>query len=115
MSRINASRGNRAYRRDARGRFAKTGSVSAESVPTAPGTAGKVVRAVGITAVSLAGAAVVGAAVGTEVYHLNTVKIAADRKSAFEDEQKAADLDRRVANLIEKHRKRQRIASGRAR
>lgn len=54
-----------------------------------------------------------GTAVGAEVYRLNTVKMADRYRSAFEDEQKAADLDRRVEKLIEKHRKRQRVAAGR--
>lgn len=113
MSRINAVRGRRTYRRDARGRFAKTGSASNGETKTGPSTSATVARAVGITALSLAGAAVgtvVSAAVGTEAYHLNTIRQANAYRSGYEAEQQAADMDRRVEKLIEKHRKRQRMA-----
>ncbi len=104
MSRIRAARGGRVYRRDRLGRFAKTGS----------GTANKVAKAVGITAITVAGA-VAGTAIATGVHHQNTVKIADEYRSSYQAEQAAAEMDRRVEKLIEKHRKRQRIAAGRFR
>lgn len=112
MSRISASRSGRVYRRDARGRFAKTGTSTAE----------KAVKAAKITALSLAGAAAVGTVVGAEVYHRNTGKKVQSYRSTYDAEQqahqadrKAAEIDRKVAELIEKHRKRQRIATQRLR
>ena len=104
MSRIAASRSGRVYRRDAKGRFAKTGT----------STSHKVVRAAQITAVSLAGVAVAGAAVSAEIYHRNTAKLVEVYRRNFKAEQQAAEMDRRVEKLIEKHRKRQRLAAARA-
>lgn len=109
MSRINAVRGRRTYRRDARGRFAKTGSASNGETKTGPSTSATVARAIGITALSLAGAAV-GTVVGTETYRLNTIKRAESYRADYEAQQQAAAMDRRVEKLIEKHRKRQRMA-----
>ncbi|MGP4058930.1 hypothetical protein ACTWP6_29655 [Mycobacterium sp. 4D054] len=110
MSRIAASRGRRVYRRDARGRFAKTGTADDDTK-----TSTRVAKAVGLTAISLAGVAAVGTVVGTELHHRNTVKMRDGYRRAFEAEQQAADIDRRVEKFIEKHRKRQRIAAARAR
>ncbi|MGY4709067.1 hypothetical protein ACXDF8_05790 [Mycolicibacterium sp. CBM1] len=112
MSRISASRSGRVYRRDAKGRFAKTGASTAE----------KAVKAAKITAISLAGAAVAGTAISAEIYHRNTGKKVDSYRSTYDAEQsarqaerKAAEIDRKVAELIEKHRKRQRIATQRLR
>lgn len=96
-----------------RGRFAKTrtGGDGTDTINTSR----RVAKAVGITAISLAGVAAVGVSFGTEVHHKNTVKMRDDYRRDYEAEQKEAEMDRRVEKLIEKHRKRQKIAAARAR
>ena len=114
MSRISSSRGRRVYRRDARGRFAKTGSVENETDATDVKTSNRVAKAVGITSISLTGTVAVGTAAGTAIasrYRRDTAAVAAAYRSALE----ASEMDRRVEKLIEKHRKRQKIAAARAR
>ncbi|WP_024449415.1 hypothetical protein [Mycolicibacterium iranicum] len=115
MSRITASRGRRVYRRDARGRFAKTGTTAdSEADATDVKTSNRVAKAVGITAISVTGTVAVGTAAGTAIasrYRRDTAAVTAAYRSALE----ASEMDRRVEKLIEKHRKRQKIAAARAR
>lgn len=109
MSRIAASRGRRVYRRDGRGRFAKTGTADNDTK-----TSNRVAKAVGLTAISLTGTVAVGTAAGTAIatrYRRDTAAVTAAYRSALE----ASEMDRRVEKLIAKHRKRQKIAAARAR